>query len=78
MRRGLEAGVPRPAPVRRWGCAAGERWSWRRRVPLLRDGRFANRPYDGVWGSWQCDGGLVVGRAPSRAPGYRLSPVRRW
>ena len=26
-------------------------------VPLRRDGRFAKRPYDGVWGNRGCDGG---------------------
>ena len=29
--------------------------------PLSRDGRFAKRPYDGVWGSQGCDGGLEWG-----------------
>ena len=28
-----------------------------RAVPLWWDGRFANRPYDGVWGRRRCDGG---------------------
>ena len=46
------------------------------RVPLRRDGRFAKRPYDGVWGSGMRRG-LVVG-VPRPPSGYRLSPVRRW
>ena len=33
------------------------------RVPLRRDGRFANRPYDGEWG-----GATGDGDAPRRAP----------
>ena len=84
MRRGLVLGAPRHAPLdtgfRRYdggGVRAGERWSWRRRVPLRRDGRFANRPYDGVWGVGNATG-VGSGGAPPRAAGYRLSPVRRW
>ena len=44
------------------------------RVPLRRDGRFANRPYDGEWGMRR---GLGWGCPARRPSGYRLSPVRR-
>ena len=45
------------------------------RVPLRRDGRFANRPYDGERGIRR---GFGWGCAAPRPSGYRLSPVRRW
>ena len=37
-------------------------------VPLLRDGRFAKRPYDGVGGSWGGDGVLGWGLPARRRP----------
>ena len=81
---GVWVGVPRPAPL--WipafagttmgGCgAAGGVGGGGVRVPLRRDGRFANRPYDGEWGTrW----GFRWGCAAPRPSEYRLSPVRRW
>ena len=50
-------------------------------VPLRRDGRFANRPYDGVWGTRRCDrvGGEVAppgARSPFDFPqGERTPPL---
>ena len=57
----------RLSPVRRWGVRAGERWSLRRGVPLRRDGRFASRPYDGVWGVGNATGARGGG-GPRHAP----------
>ena len=76
MRWGLVVGMPRSAPL--WipafagttmgGVRAGECCWWRRgKFPLRRDGRFANRPYDGVRGS-RGYGGVGGGVAPLSAP----------
>ena len=73
LRRGVgdawRAGTPRSAPLwipafagmtmGVWGSARAGGYGVR--VPLSRDGRFANRPYDGVWGCRGCDGGLWWG-----------------
>ena len=80
---GFGGGAPRRAPLdtgfRRYddgGVRGGGGCWWRRsEVPLRRDGRFANRPYDGEWGTrW----GFRWGCAAPRPSEYRLSPVRRW
>ena len=60
-------GTPRAAPL--WVPAFAD-------VPLRRDGRFANRPYE-VWGVGEATG-VWVGRPARRPSGYRPSPVRRW
>ena len=39
------------------GCAGRQGLLVAEVVPLSRDGRFAKRPYDGVWGCWGNDGG---------------------
>ena len=76
MRWGLVAGLPRSAPL--WipasagttmGGIRADEFCWRRRgeFPLRRDGRFANRPYDGVWGVGDAMG-VSGGAAPLSAP----------
>ena len=91
--RGCEGGgdAPRHAPLdtgfRRYddvgefgvAGAGGDGWVG---VPLRRDGRFANRPYDGVWGTRRCDrvGGEVAppgARSPFDFPQGERPPQRR-
>ena len=66
----------RLSPVRRWGLRAGERWSWRRGSRC--GGTVGSRTAPTRLGESEMRRGVGVGGAPPRAPGYRLSPVRRW
>ena len=59
----------------RWGCGGRRALLVAEGVPLRRDGRFANRPYNGELGMRR---GFGWGCATPRPSGYRLSPVRRW
>ncbi len=52
---GFLAAQGRPQRVWVWQALLGTEG-----VPLLRDGRFANRPYGGVSGEWQVRQGLWV------------------
>ena len=73
--RGVVGGLPRLAHL--WvsvfagttvaGVRSGEGCWCRAGGPALRDGRFANRPYDGVWRRRRCDGGWWWG-CPAHAP----------
>ena len=67
VREGRGTREPRPSP-RPWipafagttmwvGVSAGAAGGVGVRVSLRRDGRFAKRPYDGVWSRRGCDGG---------------------
>ena len=49
------------------GVGVGECCWWRAGGPARRDGRFANRPYDGVWERRRCDEGWLWG-CPAHAP----------
>ena len=78
MRRGLVVGVAlrqaqgeRICGIDDVGVRVGKR-CWRRngRFPLLRDGRFANRPY-GAFGEWGMRRGLVVGVPAPLDTGFR-------
>ena len=68
--------IPAFAGTTMWvGGSAGAAGGVGVRVPLRRDGRFAKRPYDGVWGSRRRRG-LVVGDALRQRSGRTDSCLR--